>query len=234
MSLVLETNSSQESKELGEKLGKLLKAGDCVLLNGELGAGKTTFTQELVKRLMLQGTVQWFNADEVRKKFDDWDFSAEGRLRQVQRMREMADAAKVDYVVCDFVCPTEEYRKVFEADYIVWMDAIEEGRFEDTNKLFERPTNYNFRITNWDQNEKVLDLILLQDLPKDSNLRSIVKAISWRALGTMDTFLLSWLITGQVHLAAAIGGTEVITKMALYWFHERVWNRFNWGKLATA
>ena len=57
MSLVLETNSSQESKELGEKLGKLLKAGDCVLLNGELGAGKTTFTQGLAKSLNVTGEV---------------------------------------------------------------------------------------------------------------------------------------------------------------------------------
>ena len=57
MSLVLETNSSQESKELGEKLGKLLKAGDCVLLNGELGAGKTTFTQGLAKSLDVTGEV---------------------------------------------------------------------------------------------------------------------------------------------------------------------------------
>ena len=59
----------------------------------------------------------------------------------------------------------------------------------------------------------------------ESYLRSLVKAISWRALGTLDTFLLSWLITGQWHLAVAIGGTEVVTKMVLYYLHERAWNR---------
>ena len=72
------------------------------------GAGKTTFTQELVKRLMLKHTVKWFNADAVRKEFDDWDFTPEGRMRQVYRMRNMADESKADFAVCDFVCPTEE------------------------------------------------------------------------------------------------------------------------------
>jgi adenylylsulfate kinase len=201
-----------------------------ILIMGLPGSGKTTFSQELVKRLMLKHTVKWFNADAVRKEHNDWDFTPEGRLRQVGRMREMADKSGAEYAICDFVCPTEEYRKVFEADYVVWMDAIEEGRFEDTNKLFEKPVNYNFRITNWDQNENVLDLILKQDLPKDSNLRSIAKAVSWRTLGTLDTFVLSWIITGQIHLAMAIGGVEVFTKMALYWFHERAWNRVTWGR----
>jgi adenylylsulfate kinase len=201
-----------------------------ILIMGLPGSGKTTFSQELVKRLMLKHTVKWFNADAVRKEHNDWDFTPEGRLRQVRRMREMADKSGAEYAICDFVCPTEEYRKVFEADYVVWMDAIEEGRFEDTNKLFEKPVNYNFRITNWDQNENVLDLILKQDLPKDSNLRSIAKAVSWRTLGTLDTFVLSWIITGQIHLAMAIGGVEVFTKMALYWFHERAWNRVTWGR----
>jgi adenylylsulfate kinase len=179
---------------------------------------------------MLKHTVKWFNADAVRKEHNDWDFTPEGRLRQVKRMREMADKSGAKYVICDFVCPTEEYRRVFDANYVIWMDTIEEGRFEDTNKLFEEPINYNFRICNWADNEKVLDLIVNQDLPRDSNLRSIAKAVSWRALGTLDTFLLSWLITGEVQLAMAIGGTEIVTKMTLYWFHERIWNRITWGQ----
>lgn len=194
------------------------------------GSGKTTFSQELVKRLMLKHTVKWFNADAVRKEYNDWDFTPKGRLRQVKRMREMADKSGADYAICDFVCPTEEYRAVFEADYLIWMDAIQEGRFEDTNKLFEPPTNYNVRIRNWEENERVLDIFVKQDVPSDTHLRSIIKAISWRTLGTLDTFLLSWLITGEVKLAMAIGGTEVLTKMALYWFHERAWNRVRWGQ----
>jgi adenylylsulfate kinase len=201
-----------------------------ILVMGLPGSGKTTFSEELVKRLMLKHTVKWFNADAVRKEHNDWDFTSEGRLRQVNRMREMADKSGAEYVICDFVCPTDEYRQVFDADYLVWMDTIAEGRFADTNKLFEAPTEYNFRVRDWAENEKILDLILKQDLPKDSNLRSIVKAISWRAVGTLDTFVLSWLITGEVKLAVAIGGTEVFTKMFLYWAHERVWNKIKFGK----
>ena len=189
------------------------------------GSGKTTFSQELVKRLMLTNTVKWFNADAVRKQHNDWDFSPEGRLRQVRRMRTMADECGADYAICDFVCPTDEYRQVFDSDYLIWMDTIAEGRFADTNKLFEAPNEYNFRIRDWDNNEKVLDLIIKQDLPKESHLRSIAKAISWRTLGTIDTFVLSWIITGNVNLAAAIGGVELITKTALYYGHERIWTR---------
>lgn len=60
--------------------------------------------------------------------------------------------------------------------------------------------------------------------------RSLVKAISWRITGTADTFLISWLITGEALLASGIALTEVITKIFLYWAHERVWNRISWGR----
>lgn len=60
--------------------------------------------------------------------------------------------------------------------------------------------------------------------------RSIVKAISWRIVGTMDTILISWIITGEIKLALSIGLVEVVTKMLLYFFHERVWNLIKWGK----
>ena len=190
------------------------------------GAGNTTFTQELVKRLMLKHTVKWFNADAVRKEFDDWDFTPEGRMRQVYRMRNMADESNADFAVCDFVCPTEEYRAVFEADIVIWLDTIPAGRFADTNKIFEQPTRYNYRIENWKDNDKTIDSIIFDlGLHTESHTRSILKAVSWRVLGTVDTFLLSWVITGEWHLAAAIGGTEVVTKMVLYYLHERAWNR---------
>ena len=190
------------------------------------GSCKTTFSQDLVKRLMLQNTVKWFNADAVRREYDDWDFSPEGRLRQVQRMRDMADNSSADYAICDFVCPTDEYRSVFDADVVVWMDTIQAGRFEDTNKIFKNPEKFTHRICNWEENEVFLNLLVkeLSDT-KDSNLRSILKAVSWRTLGTIDTFVLSWIITGQIQLAAAIGGIEVFTKIALYYIHERLWQR---------
>jgi uncharacterized membrane protein len=64
----------------------------------------------------------------------------------------------------------------------------------------------------------------------DSNSRSLAKAISWRVTGTADTFLISWLITGEPLLATGIAITEIITKVFLFWAHERIWNRIKWGK----
>lgn len=65
----------------------------------------------------------------------------------------------------------------------------------------------------------------------DTQSRSLAKAISWRITGTLDTFVISWLITGEALLATGIAATEVITKIFLYWFHERAWNRIKWGKI---
>ena len=116
-----------------------------ILIMGLPGSGKTT----LAKLLVPMFNAVWLNADRVRKDADDWDFSDEGRKRQSLRMwsfaEEAVDANRV--VVADFICPTEETRKQFNADYTVWMDTIKEGRFEDTNKMFEAPNDYDFRVT---------------------------------------------------------------------------------------
>lgn len=196
------------------------------------GAGKTTFTQELVKHLMLNRTVAWFNADTVREEYDDWDFTPEGRERQVRRMRELSDKSGADYAICDFVCPTEQLRKIFDADIVVWLDTIESGRYEDTNKVFEPPTNANYHITDWDLRWRSSLKSLVRELTFETerSTRSVAKAMTWRALGTLDTFLLSWVITGEWRFALAIGGTEVVTKMVLYYLHERAWARVKWGK----
>ena len=195
-----------------------------ILVMGLPGAGKTTFSQNLVKRLMINHTVSWYNADTVREMFDDWDFTPEGRTRQVKRMAELADNCKSEFVICDFVCPTEETRKLFDADVVVWMDTIAEGRYEDTNKMFVPPTKFHFRVITWSEDwvKSVVDYLTISG---DTHRRSLLKAVSWRVLGTLDTFLLSWLITGRVDMAAAIGGTEVITKMILYYLHERAWTK---------
>ena len=68
----------------------------------------------------------------------------------------------------------------------------------------------------------------------DSPVRSLAKAISWRVTGSIDTMVLSWLFTGDLTIAAAIGLTEVATKMVLYYLHERVWNRINLGRVDSA
>ena len=94
-----------------------------------------------------KATVKWFNADEVRKKYNDWDFSKEGRIRQSLRMFEFALQSTSDFVICDFVAPLPEMRHNFKADWVVWIDTIKEGRYEDTNKAFVEPDVYDFRIT---------------------------------------------------------------------------------------
>jgi adenylylsulfate kinase len=84
---------------------------------------------------------------------NDWDFSDAGRERQSKRMRAFADFEKSNdrFVICDFVCPTKQTRENFDADVVIWMDTIPEGRFEDTNKIFQNPENFNFHITEWNE-----------------------------------------------------------------------------------
>ncbi|QDH33845.1 DUF2061 domain-containing protein [Porphyrobacter sp. YT40] len=64
---------------------------------------------------------------------------------------------------------------------------------------------------------------------REAHSRSLAKAVSWRILGSIDTFLLSWLFTSSVKAAGAIALTEVLTKMALYYLHERAWSGIGWG-----
>jgi uncharacterized membrane protein len=75
----------------------------------------------------------------------------------------------------------------------------------------------------------ILDKIFSKNTEKngDSTMKSIVKTISWRLLGTIDTMLIAFFITGRVELAVSIGSIEVVTKMVLYYFHERIWNKIN-------
>ena len=118
-----------------------------ILVMGLPGSGKTYLSERLVPLI----NAAWYNADVVRKMANDWDFSNDGRNRQSKRMRTFADFEKSHgrFVVCDFVCPTKKTRDNFAADIVIWMDTIREGRFEDTNKLFQHPDKVNFHITEW-------------------------------------------------------------------------------------
>ena len=112
------------------------------------GSGKTTLANELAPMI----NAKRLNADEVRKKANDWDFSEDGRKRQSKRMADFAKKLKEEgnYVVADFICPTPEARSLFPADYIIWVDTIKEGRFDDTNKMFVKPDKFNFQVTTQD------------------------------------------------------------------------------------
>tara|TARA_B100000941_G_scaffold94596_1_gene65752 strand:- start:281 stop:688 length:408 start_codon:yes stop_codon:yes gene_type:complete len=119
-----------------------------ILIMGLPGSGKTTLASELVPLLK----AKWLNADEVRKEANDWDFSAEGRTRQAKRMWSKAQEYKNqgNHVVADFVCPTPAARDLFPADFVIWVDTIKEGRFDDTNKMFVKPEKYNYHVTTQD------------------------------------------------------------------------------------
>tara|TARA_B100000029_G_scaffold468316_1_gene505212 strand:+ start:332 stop:742 length:411 start_codon:yes stop_codon:yes gene_type:complete len=119
-----------------------------ILVMGLPGAGKTTLANEIGPLL----NAKRLNADEVRKEANDWDFSEDGRKRQAKRMAEFAIKLKKEgnYVVADFIAPTPEARKLFPADFIIWVDTIKECRFEDTNQIFVKPEKYDFHVTTQD------------------------------------------------------------------------------------
>ena len=126
-----------------------------ILIFGLPGSGKTTLAMKLAKKL---GAVH-LNADEVRGRFEDWDFSDEGRLRQAFRMCDLAKSTKSQHVIMDFVCPTRQLREIVSADVNIFMNTIVEGRFEDTNKLFEFPADseeINYKIQEKDADKEAL------------------------------------------------------------------------------
>ena len=111
------------------------------------GSGKTTLAQPFSELL---GGV-WINADLIREHYADWDFTPNGRIKQAYRMKYLADgivmAGKI--AIADFVCPTEETRQIFAADYTIWMDTICTSRFADTNGIFEVPDYVDYHVKEW-------------------------------------------------------------------------------------
>jgi len=130
-----------------------------ILICGLSGSGKTTLAKPFAE---LIGGVH-INADVVRTSYNDWDFSEQGRIRQAQRMKHLADgvvmAGKV--AIADFVCPTEQARLQFAPNYTVWMDTIKEGRYQDTNAMFEKPAKYDYHVAKWfdDTHSQLLEVV---------------------------------------------------------------------------
>ena len=116
-----------------------------ILIMGLPGSGKTTLASELVPLL----NAKWINNDKVRKAENDWDFSEEGRVRQAKRMAGLAEKYKKEghYVVADFICPTPKARELFNADFVIWVDTIKNGKYDDTNQMFVKPDKFDFHVT---------------------------------------------------------------------------------------
>ena len=106
------------------------------------GSGKTT----LAKKLKILLKADWINADKVRKRYNDWDFSRQGVLKQARRMRILANKSKKKFVIADFVCPYNQGRKIFKPDYLIWMDTVKKGRLSTFNKSFQKPKKFDFKV----------------------------------------------------------------------------------------
>ena len=155
-----------------------------ILICGLPGSGKTWLAERLQKNIE---NCAWYNADFVRKYANDWDFELEGRIRQANRMKAFADFEKSQgrNVICDFVAPTNQVRDSFAADCLIWVDTFKEGRvvssklselknienlpfdanilsqskeFEDTNKVFERPSKIDAHIKNFMSDDEIKEL----------------------------------------------------------------------------
>jgi len=117
-----------------------------ILIFGLPGSGKSTFA----KKLIGEQKFSYFNADEIRKMFNDWDFTEAGRIRQAQRMIGLTAYAQ-GHCIVDFICPYNVWRDDY--DIKIWMNTIKEGRFENTNKIFEKPTKVDYEIKDYNYND---------------------------------------------------------------------------------
>ena len=144
-----------------------------ILIMGLPGSGKSFLAKELNKRLK----ATWLNADEVRKKFNDWNFSKKGVLRQAKRMKSLAEKSKKKFIIADFVCPYEEGRKIFKPDYLIWMDTIKQGRLSTFDKTFQKPKKFDFKINS--KNVKLYSKLICNKIKNRStpNIRKKLRSL---------------------------------------------------------
>ncbi len=120
-----------------------------ILIMGLPGTGKTWLGERLGKHF----NIPYWDADDIRRIYNDWNFSSLGREKQALRMRKLAEVDPIS--ISGFVCPLPGYRRHFFPDKVIWMDTIKESEYEDTNKLFQPPTKFDVRITKWIDEKKL-------------------------------------------------------------------------------
>jgi len=122
---------------------------------GLSGSGKSELAKELAK--LLPNSIR-LNADEIRKKANDWDFSIDGRLRQAKRINNLANQSNADYVIADFIAPTKQSRDIFNPDMLIWLDTVRSSKYTNTDVVFQNPTNYAFKVKKKDAKKWALTI----------------------------------------------------------------------------
>lgn len=123
--------------------------GNRILICGLPNSGKTTFAKALIHYYAINNnSYVWFNGDDVRKLYNDWDFSLEGRLRQTNRMKELANKSGLIDVIIDYVCPLEEYRKILQPTHIIYIDTKDSTPYKDTLSIFQPVQSPNITVLN--------------------------------------------------------------------------------------
>ena len=130
-----------------------------ILIMGKDGSGKTTFSKPLAKAI----NAVHLNADSLRELVQDNNFTNEGRINQAKRMRLLADfeqQAQGKNVICDFICPTEETRAIFDADFVIWMDTVKTSKYENTQSLFTAPKKVDRIFNRYPGDDDITDLTI--------------------------------------------------------------------------
>lgn len=186
-----------------------------ILVMGLPGSGKTTFADKLAQYLKNKSgkTVERINADIIRTIANDFDFSPAGRIRQCTRMFDLSWASEADFVICDFIAPTQEIRNSFSADWTILMDTIDSGRYEDTNKIFEYPVDYDMRVHSYDfdQAVKIIGDRIFYDDRRDkfiNNLPTLLLTGNWCNLDENTINLVENEFNNEKQICFAVKQTE--------------------------